>query len=509
MRHSARTICVLIASSCLASCATGPSPDYDAPPSVQYKDCWDGGSVPITSQCPPAMVEDVSVDDDPITQCKDESAISGSEFACVPVLFGTNRELLISEEELNTAAAGETYGHIFGVRPDPACEPSQMLSDSGPTISELKDRETVCHTGLAVITIPDAKKRLEDNILELNPYTTAGKRPQPRHRQKQFTIWDIGKLNEQEFRDATQEMLDAFDPGKNHAIVYVHGFNVPFEGALYRTAQIKYDMEFQGPVFSYSWPSNAKGQHYLLDQDDADLSIDSLVRFLHLVQKSVNEDTQVHLIVHSLGTRITTQALAIMAADNAGEKTRPFTNVVFAGADLDRSLFSEWLEQTGSLTPRVTIYANSDDKALKCSSFIRKFFSKNSIDPKARVGLNHKTLGRAIFNDSKIRDHTTIDMSALASKSLFSFICTNRNHATYVQEPEAFHDLSCVLNGYSPESKERRRFLSGPHEDEFSGRKYWRLIKGDGSSASGADLDLRDAIRRGLGDGANNLCKPW
>ena len=32
----------------------------------QYKDCWDGSSVPMTSECPPQLVEDASADLDPV-----------------------------------------------------------------------------------------------------------------------------------------------------------------------------------------------------------------------------------------------------------------------------------------------------------------------------------------------------------------------------------------------------------------------------------------------------------
>lgn len=37
-----------------------------APVQVQYKDCWDGSSVPVTSECPPQLVEDQSADLDPV-----------------------------------------------------------------------------------------------------------------------------------------------------------------------------------------------------------------------------------------------------------------------------------------------------------------------------------------------------------------------------------------------------------------------------------------------------------
>ncbi len=34
---------------------------------IQYKDCWDGSSVPMTSECPPQLVEDADVDLDPVS----------------------------------------------------------------------------------------------------------------------------------------------------------------------------------------------------------------------------------------------------------------------------------------------------------------------------------------------------------------------------------------------------------------------------------------------------------
>lgn len=37
-----------------------------AAPAVQYKDCWDGSSVPMSAECPPQLIEDQSADLDPL-----------------------------------------------------------------------------------------------------------------------------------------------------------------------------------------------------------------------------------------------------------------------------------------------------------------------------------------------------------------------------------------------------------------------------------------------------------
>ena len=41
-------------------------------------------------------------------------------------------------------------------------------------------------------------------------------------------------------------------------LLFVHGFNVPFEAAIYRAAQIAYDVKYQGPIMVFSWPAGAR-----------------------------------------------------------------------------------------------------------------------------------------------------------------------------------------------------------------------------------------------------------
>ena len=56
---------------------------------------------------------------------------------------------------------------------------------------------------------------------------------------------------------------------KDHALVFVHGFNTTFDNALFRTAQIAYDLKFDGAPFVYSWPSQGQVgfQDYSYDRE--------------------------------------------------------------------------------------------------------------------------------------------------------------------------------------------------------------------------------------------------
>ena len=52
---------------------------------------------------------------------------------------------------------------------------------------------------------------------------------------------------------------------KKDALVFVHGYNTTFKDALFRAAQLAYDLKFDGPVFVYSWPSGGAVTSYVYD----------------------------------------------------------------------------------------------------------------------------------------------------------------------------------------------------------------------------------------------------
>src|SRR5262249_30812720 len=56
------------------------------------------------------------------------------------------------------------------------------------------------------------------------------------------------------------------------ALVFVHGYNVSFENAIRRAGQIAYDLNFDGPVFVFSWPSRGRLTGYISDRDTVDVA---------------------------------------------------------------------------------------------------------------------------------------------------------------------------------------------------------------------------------------------
>ncbi|WP_417308381.1 alpha/beta hydrolase [Devosia sp.] len=151
----------------------------------------------------------------------------------------------------------------------------------------------------------------------------------------------------------------------NEAFVFVHGFNTSFVDAVRRTAQIAYDMDFDGLPILYSWPSQGSILGYLADGAVVQLSGRYLTRFLDDVVADTGA-TRIHLIAHSMGNRALTEALELFALRHAGEPPA-FDQVLFTAPDLDAGLFANMVQTIRPAVGRMTLYTSKNDWALRAS----------------------------------------------------------------------------------------------------------------------------------------------
>ena len=78
---------------------------------------------------------------------------------------------------------------------------------------------------------------------------------------------EIKSLSKEDFLSLVRERLANSRTFKDHALVFVHGYDTSFDNALYRTAQIAYDLRFDGAPFLYSWPSGGAVVSYPYDRE--------------------------------------------------------------------------------------------------------------------------------------------------------------------------------------------------------------------------------------------------
>jgi hypothetical protein len=90
-------------------------------------------------------------------------------------------------------------------------------------------------------------------------------------------------------------------PGRA-ALLYIHGFNTSFEYAARRTAQLAHDLDFDGDVYFFSWPSRGAATGYIGDLTTVERSRPEFMAALEAVVRRHGEG-KVSVVVHSLGAR--------------------------------------------------------------------------------------------------------------------------------------------------------------------------------------------------------------
>ena len=181
---------------------------------------------------------------------------------------------------------------------------------------------------------------------------------------KHVVLLGINRLEEGPFLDGLRETIQTSE-GKE-AFVFIHGYNVTFENAARRTAQLAYDLNFKGAPLFYSWPSQASLLKYTVDEENVVWTVPHLKQFLRLIAEQSGAK-RVHLIAHSMGNRALAAALKEISYTDA--KDGPiFNEVILTAPDIDADTFRRDLAPRIIKTAqRVTLYASSNDEALIAS----------------------------------------------------------------------------------------------------------------------------------------------
>jgi esterase/lipase superfamily enzyme len=195
------------------------------------------------------------------------------------------------------------------------------------------------------------------------------------------------------------------------AFIFVHGYNVSFEDAAQRTAQLAYDLGFKGAPILYSWPSKASLFGYSDDEKSVSLTVENLKKFLNeLAQRS--GAVRIHLIAHSMGNRALLPALEQLEKEKTPKGMAQFREVVLAAPDVDRDAFTQIASQIAQPVNRLTLYVSSSDQALLVS---HKLFHTqpragelgtqpiivSGMDTIDVSGVNTDTLGHSYYGDSR------------------------------------------------------------------------------------------------------------
>ena len=244
------------------------------------------------------------------------------------------------------------------------------------------------------------------------------------------------------YQELARDVQDS--PGRN-ALIFVHGYNVSFPEAAYRTAQMAYDLKFDGAPVFYSWPSADAFHAYAADARNIEWSQANIERFLvDFFRQSRAEN--VYLVSHSMGNRAVTRALIAAARAEPGIRTR-LKHVVLAAPDVDAAVFRTQLAPAlAEIGAPVTLYASSGDLALRAAQQLYGGFR--------RAGQSGPDL-------VVVRGIQTIDASAVETGFL--------GHSYYGEDRSILSDMFHMFRGRGPE--ERSALARRQHADGH----YWEF----------------------------------
>ena len=305
--------------------------------------------------------------------------------------------------------------------------------------------------GRALISVPLSHKvpHIERPTVYEIPYFKYKIYEEKEDPNKHFTLQEIKSLTEEQMLALVKEQLAKSSTFKDHAFVFVHGFNTSFDCALYRTAQITYDLGFDGVPFVYSWPSGGKVASYTYDRGSVEQAEPRLAEFLTMViQKSGAKS--ISLIAHSMGNELLLRVL---------ERLKPkipsgvvISQVILAAPDVDRDKFNIIAREISSFAKGVTLYAASNDRALGYSARFWGGVPRAGDIPKD---------GPLI-----IPGVDTIDVTAVSTDAL------GLNHSGYAENPALLDDVKALVSlGIRPPDKRLKSILAV----ESAAGTFWRF----------------------------------
>lgn len=215
---------------------------------------------------------------------------------------------------------------------------------------------------------------------------------------------------------------------EGHVLIFVHGFNVPFDGAVYRLAQVTHDAGATSAPILFTWPSLGSTFAYVYDRESAAYSRDALEDVLRLAAQNP-EVTDITILAHSMGAWIAIEALRQYAIRH-GRVDPKISNVILASPDLDADVFRMQFLALGDKRPLFTFLIARDDRALLLSRLLAAGVTRVGAADVAR-----EPYRSAIASAEGV---TVVDMTGLS-------VADRANHLIFAESPEAVRVLSSIF----------------------------------------------------------------
>jgi len=254
-----------------------------------------------------------------------------------------------------------------------------------------------------------------------------------------------------------EDLRQAMTTGaRSDTLVFIHGFNVDFNGALQAGALLAEEVSVGGRTINvvvFSWPSDGEAVpwlSYYSDRSDAAASAPALARaYLKLKAYLLSLPPEayclqcVHLMAHSMGAFVLRNGLQELLTKYPQDVARAFDQILLAAPDEDDDAFerTDKLAQLPKLGRQVTVYFNPNDKALLISDTTKANPDRLGSDGPRLVDLIPK---KVVLVDCR-------NVAGDANPTI--------EHSYYVRSQAMSDDISAVLGDEAPDKIDNREYV--------------------------------------------------
>jgi esterase/lipase superfamily enzyme len=287
----------------------------------------------------------------------DAGGASAAPIAIPDGLHSAHGEIHADVDSTDDSAVNAEYFVWFGTnrRPVDINDPNKGFSS---------ERDAAVHRGRCRVFVPKSHK-----------YGSIGSNWWQRlwtstdDRLRLLGVVDMAEAN---YWRAVSASLSTLPVGERHAVVFVHGYNVTFEQAALRAAQVGFDLSIKNSMAFFSWPSKGAVNEYAADEATIESSEGAITQFLvDFVERSGAE--AVHVIAHSMGNRALLRAVDRIATRAERQTGKHFGQIILAAADVDVDLFRELCGGYNRVARRTTLYVSTRDRAIEASRWLHAY----------------------------------------------------------------------------------------------------------------------------------------
>jgi esterase/lipase superfamily enzyme len=255
----------------------------------------------------------------------------------------------------------------------------------------------------------------------------------------------ISELERSAYWEAISAQIAAVEAAERDALIFVHGYNVSFEAAALRAAQIGFDLSIKGVMAFFSWPSHGSLDGYTADEATIEASEGVIADFMADFAERSGAGA-VHIIAHSMGNRGVLRAVNRIAAAAQKRSGKPFGQIILAAADVDADVFRQLCKAYTEVSSRTTLYVSKHDLAVEASHWLHDF---------PRAGLMPPTLVLPGIDTVNV---TNVDLTMLG-------------HGYVADARGVLNDMHALIRYGAPPSQ---RFGLRETENE-QGERFWLI----------------------------------